>query len=165
MPLCWICSSCCICFGNSLISPRQMWFILQYNKQHLWHTWFLFWSAADALLMTCNFLHGGGACYIDVWVWGLESVATLSYSYSNVRKWDCGGTDPLTMVLKQCRSRLTVFGVNPPEKWTSPSVPCIITPTSRSFENPIWRRRRPPGLNIMCLCELKLMSARGNKLS
>ncbi|XP_044033323.1 mitochondrial calcium uniporter regulator 1 [Siniperca chuatsi] len=93
------------------------------------------------------------------------------------------------MVLKQCHSRFQLFGVNRPEKLfepafnqdrvsvssfvpaqsivsrltsvkSSPSVQGVITPPLSNLEEPLWRRRRAPGLKRTRLSAVTQMSAR-----
>lgn len=92
-----------------------------HNKQHLWHTWALFWSVQPDVLLLASL------CLTWWWVGdalpsGLQRVGKFQCSCSNVLRISTevellGGTYALTMVLKHCQSRFKVFGVNHPEKW------------------------------------------------
>lgn len=95
-------------------------------------------------------------------------------------QWD---TFSLTMVLKQCQSRLKLFNFNHPEKWYDPQdrasifMPaatsifvsasacsqCNLTPSFSKFEKTPLRWRRAPGVNITHLSAVTWMSVRGNK--
>lgn len=68
------------------------------------------------------------------------------------------------MVLKCCHLRLKVAGVTQGRSWAPlahPTAPHVTAVTS--FQKPLWRRKKPLGLDLMHLGAFTRMSLRGNR--